>query len=369
MIVKELLPKLLFAFLLLSVNPLGAGGGGAPDMNRPDSYSRQDSEIPGRVEWILDPEDARMRSGSEGKPILLLVQNETKNGEGIEYWEAMLSQPLIVEAVESLFVPFAVKTNGGEKDRWLSGIPGGGSQQFLIRITDRSFNDLIERITGIGGMQALLSSMILALESQSMDVPEYVRILYVESMESESRETALFPVHCFWAGEVELGPSSGILETTPGRIGNREVVEVVFDKSVTSYGELLEESCDLGLSENAYALNDEQERVASELMGPEKVTQPGEMTPDKKPKYYLRRTTYRYVPMTERQAILVNSDIFLKRDPQVRLSPRQIRMHEFIKNHKNRKWKNQIGSSDLTESWEELTKRIYRISGGDVYIH
>jgi hypothetical protein len=215
-------------------------------------------------------------------------------------------------------------------------------------------------------MDGVLSAII---ESLGGETPQYVEILYEEYRIPKNTESAVFPVHCFWAGEVELGPSKGILQTTPGKMGEREAIEVVFDKNVTSYRELLEESHSLGLCKAAYYSNENQQKVAEEVFGKKGVKRVGKFIPDRTPKYYLSQTSYESIPMTDRQAILVNSDLFFKADPKTRLSPRQIQMYEFIESKSKRVWKNLINKQDMTNNWIQLSQRIYKLSKRKLYIH
>jgi len=356
--------------MFFSLKAISAEDTDARAGNRSTHSQEYEEQVLGRVRWMTSLEEAQVLADAEDMPILILHQNVSDNGRSLEYGTTVLDHPLVVEAIESLFIPVAFFQGGSGMDETYADLLGDLAPSALeVWITDSDFNDVAPRLGESHTIHELLGAMIEAYGWRGKDVPEYVKILHTETVNPDALETAIFPVHCFWAGEVELGPSEGIVQTVPGRIDKQETVEVVFDRSVTSYEGLLEEALDVGLCENAYSLNDEQYRVASELVGTGKVKRAGKMFPDNKPKYYLSKSAYRHVPMTERQSIMVNADLFYERDPRNRLSPRQVQMHEFIERNKRRYWKNQIGATDLTENWVKLTDRIRRMSGGKVSIH
>jgi len=76
---------------------------------------------------------------------------------------------------------------------------------------------------------------------------------------------------------------------------------------------------------------------------------------DKEPKYYLSKSVYRFIPMTQFQATKVNVKIGNRQSPDEYLSPRQLELLSFIKKNPQRKWKNAI-NVDLTKAWEKIEK-------------
>jgi hypothetical protein len=324
----------------------------------------------GRVRWSRSYDEAIAAASSNDKPLLVYIYDVSESEETARYGSEVLSHPLIVESIETLFSPLAVRNDGEGADAEILAMLGEqAGNGMVIRILETDGGDLSERIENGYSQEVLLYSMVRALEKSNRDAPLYVKILHEESVTWEETESAVFPVHCFWDGEVELGPTVGIVKTVPGKMKEKEAVEVVYDPKVTSYRELLELSHEAGLCAEAFVSTEEQREVAKEVFGAEKVSEVDEFTPDRFPKYYLYKSLYQHVPMTDRQAILVNSDLFFNKDPQVHLSPRQIQMYDFIKNYKNKIWKSQVHDENLTSNWVELTQKIEKTSKGKVVIY
>jgi hypothetical protein len=361
--------KIIFLIIITVLFSLSEIWAKEQNQNRNDKSSAAVNEFKelGRVRWRRDYDEAIKTSTSEKKPVFVFIQDISGVDVNIQYGEAVLSHPLVVEAIESLFIPLAIYNSEPNRDTdMLAKLSENSSNQTVIRIVNSRGTDLTERVVDNLTMDGILSAII---ESLSGETPQYVEILYEEYKIPQNTESAIFPVHCFWAGEVELGPSRGILQTIPGKVGEREAIQVVFDSNVTSYRKLLEESHTFGLCKDAYYSNENQRKVAEEMFGDKGVKRSGKFVPDRTPKYYLSQTSYESVPMTDRQAILVNSDLFFKEDPKARLSPRQIQMFEFIESESKRVWKNQINKQDMTSIWIQVSQRIYKVSNRKVYIH
>jgi hypothetical protein len=58
-------------------------------------------------------------------------------------------------------------------------------------------------------------------------------------------------------------------------------------------------------------------------------------------------TPYRFVPMTRLQALRVNSALTMGRDPDVVLSPRQVRLRGLAMAHPDAAWPVAAGTKDL----------------------
>ena len=158
-------------------------------------------------------------------------------------------------------------------------------------------------------------------------------------------------MHCFWEGEANLGNLNGIISTNPGYMNGYEVVEVEFNPSVISFSELVEKA-KYGDAASKVFFQDETQRItANNLFGENSVSVIGTFRPDNDPKRYLSQTSYRYVPMTNLQASRVNSAIAGGQSPERLLSPSQLKLHEFIKNHPDYEWQNSVASNDFTKAW------------------
>jgi len=75
---------------------------------------KQPEEL-GAVTWLRDYEKAQKASEETGKPVLILFQEVPGCSNCTTYGNSILSEPLLVEAIEDLFVPLAVFNNKGGK--------------------------------------------------------------------------------------------------------------------------------------------------------------------------------------------------------------------------------------------------------------
>ena len=112
--------------------------------------------------------------------------------------------------------------------------------------------------------------------------------------------------------------------------GPREVVHIVFDPNVISYEKLLEKARQLKCTNAVYTFNSEQEKAAK-AYGIDTVISWSEDLETKQvqtseQKYYLRNSIYGILPLTELQAVKINSllaGMGGRWKPEDFLSPRQ----------------------------------------------
>jgi len=110
--------------------------------------------------------------------------------------------PLIVEAIETLFVPAAIYNNNkGEDERVLESFGEPSCNNPVVRIMTPERKELVLRLSGDYTKAGLVGAMITALESNNKTVPPYLSLLAQElNVKSGSRERAVFAMHCFWIG-------------------------------------------------------------------------------------------------------------------------------------------------------------------------
>lgn len=113
----------------------------------------------------------------------------------------------------------------------------------------------------------------------------------------------------------------------------------------------------MSCARHVFTENEIQRSVAKKVVGENFISQKLEFRLDKEPKYYLSKSVYRFVPMTQLQATKVNGKIGNRQSPNEFLSPRQLELLSFIKKNPKQKWKSAI-NVDLMEAWEELEKYI-----------
>lgn len=295
-------------------------------------FPGQQPEELGKIRWIRDLDLGRTESERSGKPILLLFQEVPGCSNCTRFGNTTLSHPLIVEAIETLFVPVCIFNNKGGKDAAvlkLFGEPAWNNP--VVRIVRPDNQDIVLRMPNFNSALQLVNGMRRALDLSGKTAPKYLELLEEELAAREAGlQTATFSMYCFWTGEGIFGAIPGVIETEPGFQDGKEVVKVQFDPSVVSRADL------------------------------EKQTRPQSITAcsknegfrtDRAPKYYLAQTDYRFIPMTSLQAARANSLVGRRQLPDDLLSPRQLSVLKKVAENPKRDWKNMIGLKDLHEMW------------------
>lgn len=279
----------------------------------------------GRVAWETDFEAALDRAEAETKPVFALFQEVPGCATCKDFGGGPLSHPLLVEAIESEFVPVLVYNNRGGKDAELLerfGEPSWNNP--VVRFLDATGEDLLPRRAGVWSTGAIAARMVAALEEAEREVPTYLALAELETRE-RGLETATFAMDCFWVGEARLGSLPGVAATRPGWLDGREVVEVRFDPNALAYGELVRAADALQCSRRVFAHDDDQERVAREL-APTKTKRVTTLARDAKKSDRARnlaRSPLRFLPLTPLQATRVNSALAHGENAGRWLSPRQ----------------------------------------------
>lgn len=289
----------------------------------------------GNVHWQRDLAVGKAQAESSGKPLLILFQEVPGCSNCTRYGSNTLSHPLIVEAIESLFVPVCIYNNKGGKDgEALDRFGEPAWNNPVVRIVRADYTDVIPRLPDFRSSYQLVNGMRRALEEAGVAVPAYLTLLEEELSAREAGiETATFSMYCFWSGEGTFGAVPGVVETAPGFQDGKEVVQVIFNPAIVKKTDL---------------------EVLTKPKGVSACSKNEGFRTDKEPKYYLAQTDYRYVPMTSLQACRANSLVGKSQSPDALLSPRQLALLNAARTHSDKKWKNMIGRNDLAKAWEEV---------------
>ena len=311
----------------------------------------------GKVDWMRDFDAGLLKSKKENKPVFLLFQEVPGCGTCRNYGHEVLSHPLIVDAIETLFVPVAIYNNKKGKDaKVLKMFAEPAWNNPVVRIVNEDKKNLIKRVSGNYSKLGIVNAMIQALVYRGDDVPTYLQLLQEElDAEQTGIETATFSMYCFWTGEKKLADVNGVLETQAGWMNGREVVEVKYNPYKVSFDNLVEEAKEAKCASHVFTENKNQESSVEKIVGKNKASQKTKFRLDKEPKYYLSKSVYQYIPMTQLQAAKVNSKIGSGQSPDALLSPRQLTLLNFIKENKNKKWKSAI-NVDLIKAWDAIEK-------------
>lgn len=265
----------------------------------------------GDVAWTTDLDAAQEVSGETGRPVFMLFQ-EIPGCKGCrDFGAGALEHPLVVEAIEELFVPVCVNNRGTtERDRALLERFDEPELNYPVaRLLDERGEDIIERKDQVFATSALAARMVEALEVHTGEVPAYLELVAQETDEG-ALKTAHFEMHCYWEGEGHLGAIDGVVGVESGWSGGAEIVTVTYHPDVVTEEALTS----IASRHSCKAVRVETERAA----------QASDQS------YTLRRTPYRYLPMTEAQRTKVNAALRLREDPDVYLSGRQSELYERI---------------------------------------
>jgi Thioredoxin-like len=286
----------------------------------------------GDVHWLRQLDSAMQVAQRTQRPILILFQEVPGCSNCTRYGSVVMRHPLLVEAVESLFVPLCIYNNKGGAD-------AAAIQHFnepawnnpVVRIVRPDGTDLVPRMADFRSAAALTNGMCVALRAAGHPVPTYLDLL---AQEQTSRErgltTATFSMYCFWSGEGTLGALDGVVETAPGFQDGHEVVRVQYDSTVIQWDDFQS------------VINKNNIQSCSKNNG---------FRTDREPKYYLSRTAWSGVPMTTLQACRANSLVGRGQSPQSVLSPRQVALYERLT--KRRDYTNYIAHPDLIAAWKK----------------
>jgi hypothetical protein len=257
----------------------------------------------GKVHWLRNLEEAKAKSRSECKPILILFQEVPGCATCRNYGSDVLSQPLIVEAIETSFIPLAIFNNkGGHDGEVLKMYNEPSWNNPVVRIVDEKGKDVSPRLSGNYSAAGLTNMMASALIKTQGKAPVYLQLLADEMNARQSgTATVIYSMHCFWTGEALFGNVNGVIATTAGWQNGREVVKVEYNPSIISRTQL--------------------DKISQQISC--RVSSGDQFRNDATPKYYLSNSRYRNIPLTELQKCRVNSALAEGSDPEVFMSPRQ----------------------------------------------
>ncbi len=207
----------------------------------------------GTVNWTRDLDAALVNSKDSGKPIFLLFQ-EVPGCEGCQnFGKEVLSHPLLVEAIESEFLPVVVFNNRAEEQdkKLLERFHEPAWNYQVVRFLNSDGIDIIPREDGVWTVEGIAVRMIEVLNKGKRQIPKYLSTI-PGSQESTKHSQAAFAMHCFWTGEYQLGAMEGIVNTEAGWLDGREVTLVTFDESILSLEELAKQASKIQCADKIY---------------------------------------------------------------------------------------------------------------------
>ncbi len=202
------------------------------------SCSAAPPEEGGKVSWGRDLDAALAASRQSGKPVFALFQEIPGCAGCKQFGRDVLSDPLLVEAIESEFTPLLIPNSQPGRDAEVLRRFGEPAWNFqVVRFLSADAQDIIPRRDRIWETGPLAERMIATLEKTRRPVPAYLRLLAAEH--SPQLRQAVFAMDCFWTGEMELGKIDGVVTTEAGFMGGREVTLVRYDPAITPLPRLI----------------------------------------------------------------------------------------------------------------------------------
>ena len=242
----------------------------------------------GEVVWLRSYDEALAQSKLKDKPVLILFQEVPGCLTCRNYGDNVLSHPLLVDVIQHYFVPLAIYNNkGGEDKKILSKYNEPSWNNPVVRIVDAKGKDLIKRVNGNYSAEGLLFGIVQSFAERQKKIPQDVQLLQ-DILTTQPNAQATYSMYCFWSGEKTYGKLNGVYSTTAGWQDGKEVVQVVYDDRL--------------ISEKQLSQKGKAARCADDVVEGTKG-----FRKDKDPKYYLKNSVYRQLPMHPLQAARINS--------------------------------------------------------------
>ena len=282
----------------------------------------------GAVHYRSSVDTALSEAKTSGKPVFLQFQEVPGCATCQSFGREVLSNPLLVDAIEEHFVPAIVYNNRAADESLLHRFSEPGWNNPVVRFLDGEGKDLVARKDGLYRPHEIAARMIEALEAQKRDVPLYLALARDEA-DPGPRATIVFAMSCFWEGEGRLGGQNGVLATRVGSVKGRETVEVTFLAQRLDVGSLVKNALAMDCAGAIYC---EEAETCAKIIAASPIAKDRlesgafrfEESPASDQKHALRSSRFASLDLTPSQACRVNSAVFLKGDPTRWLSARQV---------------------------------------------
>ena len=213
----------------------------------------------GNVHWSRDFKTTLTESRGSGKPIFVLFQ-EIPGCIGCQtFGSKVLTHPLLVEAIESEFLPILVYNSkfDGEDKKILDQFNEPGWNYQVIRFINSKGEDVIPRKDKIWTISGVASRMILALQKLERPIPLYLQNLVLEYDNVDHGQIG-FAMACYWTGEYKLGKVNGVVATETGWYDNREVTLVTYHKDFVTTKDLIDYAAQEHCAQRVYSFPGDQ---------------------------------------------------------------------------------------------------------------
>ena len=203
----------------------------------------------GTVSWLTDHDKAFALSEESGKPVFLLFQEVPGCAGCTKFGKEILSHPLIVESIETDFIPLLVRNNKPGKEA-----------ELLKKYKEPSWNYPVVRFFGKGAKELLprrdsqftLNQVLPRMEQALANAGSKSKILPLAKPETAATSKLALAQHCFWTGELAIGGINGVTSTEAGWLDGREVTLINYDKKVVSEEEIISQAKAQSCADKAY---------------------------------------------------------------------------------------------------------------------
>ncbi len=203
-----------------------------------NAISNSQPEEVGKVKWGRDLDAALASSKATGKPIFALFQEVPGCSGCKQFGRDVLSNPLLVEAIQSEFTPLLIHNNQPGKDaEVIKRFDEPAWNYQVVRFLDEEAKDIIPRQDRVWEVTPLAERMMTTLTNAKRPIPPYLPL--IASEHSGRLKQAVFTMGCFWTGEVGLGKIEGVVTTEAGFMAGREVAMIHYDPSIITLPALI----------------------------------------------------------------------------------------------------------------------------------
>ena len=234
----------------------------------------------GKIAWYRDYDQALAESTRLNKPIFLFFQEIPGCSTCVNFGRDVLTHPLMVETIENEFIPLAIHNNKSGKDAAiLAKYNEPAWNNPVVHFVNSKGEDIISKLTNNYDPLSMYSKIVEVLLMTKGTIPEYVKLLGNDlKIDFNYSKKTIYETPCFWSGETTMAQHKAVYTTLPGFIGNREVVAIDFDTNMTS----LKEMDDYAKEQGFFLINNHSAFKV-----------------DKDPQYYLKKTNYKFLPLSK----------------------------------------------------------------------
>lgn len=282
----------------------------------------------GEVKWMRNYDDAVQKAKELDRPIFILFQEVPGCSTCRNYGKDVLSHPLIVEAIEDLFVPLAIYNNKeGHDEKILKKFKEPSWNNPVVRILSSTEKQLVPRVAREYSALQLVIAMNSALGKDNREIPAYLNLLEEElSMKASGIKETYISMYCYWSGEKNIAKTKGVIYTEAGFMDGKEVVKVLYAPDYVSYETLLNNARMSQCASASYSDDEQELKTSRKVIGKGKQFQAKAYKKAHDDKYYLSRSNLKSLPLTDFQRMRFNSMLGEGLDPSGLLSPRQLAM-------------------------------------------